>query len=152
MSKCIDDYCSHELAAFRIRNPELARRTILFTMDNLNAEPITDEDIMARHGAIYTKSLDYTREQSEMIDYVWGTVNAIEKAMLVDGNLPEDYWEDANRYAAFIYNHLPPHGKGADGRFAEVHRIYSIIWAHIYFFITYVRLVSGANSCYSTGV
>ena len=90
VSKCIDDYCRHELAILRIRNPELAHRTILFTMDDDNAEPITDEDIMARNGAIYTKSLDYTREQSEMIDYVWGTVNAMARAMLVDGNLPEE--------------------------------------------------------------
>ena len=36
--------------------------------------------------------------------------------MLADGNLPEEYWEEANHYATFIYNHLPPHGKGSDDK------------------------------------
>ena len=30
--------------------------------------------------------------------------------------LPEMYWEEANRYATFLYDHLPPHGKGADDK------------------------------------
>ena len=36
--------------------------------------------------------------------------------MFADAKLPEMYWEEASRYATFLYNHLPPHGKGADGK------------------------------------
>ena len=72
---------------------------------------------MARHDAIYMQWLDYTSiEQRELIQGIWGAITAITRAMLVDGNLPEEYWEEASRYATFIYNHLPLHGKGADGK------------------------------------
>ena len=37
-------------------------------------------------------------------------------AMLVDGSLSDEHWEEASLYATFIYNHLPPHGKSADGK------------------------------------
>ena len=35
--------------------------------------------------------------------------------MLADTKLPVKYWEEANRYATFLYNHLPPHGKDING-------------------------------------
>ena len=37
-------------------------------------------------------------------------------AMLVDGSLSNEYWKEASRYATFIYNLLPPPGKGEDGK------------------------------------
>ena len=34
VNQCVDDYCRHELAILRARNPKLAKRTILFTIDS----------------------------------------------------------------------------------------------------------------------
>ena len=103
VSKCIDDYCRNELALLRSRSPELARRTILFTVDNRNTEQFTDEEIMARHGAIYYNwPMNTNIEQSEMVRSVWGPMDALTRAILVDGDLTDEYWEEASRYATFI--------------------------------------------------
>ena len=116
VNKCFDDYCRHELAILRGRNPKLASRTILFIIDGGEAASIKVEDIMTRHGAVYKKTLAYIAEQDSLIERVWGTIGTMARAVLADAKLPEMYWEEANRYTAFLYNHLPPHGKGADGR------------------------------------
>ena len=77
VSMCIDDSCRHELAILRARNPELERLTILFTIDGGEAASFTVEDIIARHGAVYKKTLAYTAEQNSLIDHFWGTIGAL---------------------------------------------------------------------------
>ena len=58
VNKCIDDYCRHEQD--------------IFTIDGDEAASIEVEDIMARHNAVYKKTLAYTAEQNSLIEHVWG--------------------------------------------------------------------------------
>ena len=48
---------------------------------------------MARHDAVYKKTLAYTAEQNSLIERVWGTIGAMARAILADAKLPEKYWE-----------------------------------------------------------
>ena len=43
---------------------------------------------MARHGVVYKKTLVYTVEQNSLIERVWGTVDAMARAMLPEAKLP----------------------------------------------------------------
>ena len=64
---CIKSYCEHELAILRARNPELAKRTILFTIDGGESKSAKVRRILATHGAEYRTTLAYTPEQNSLI-------------------------------------------------------------------------------------
>ena len=67
VNKCTDDYCKHELAILRARSPDLAELTILFTIDGGESASIKVEDVIARNGAVYNKTLPNTAEQNSFI-------------------------------------------------------------------------------------
>ena len=42
------------------------------------------------------------------IERLWGIINNMATAMLLDKGLPTVYWEYAQKYALDIYNNIPP--------------------------------------------
>ena len=50
----------------------------------------------------------YTPETMAHIERLWGIINNMATAMLLDKGLPTAYWEYAQKYALDIYNSIPP--------------------------------------------
>ena len=50
----------------------------------------------------------YTPEIMAFIERLWGIINSMASAMLIDKGLPTAYWELAQNYALDIYNNIPP--------------------------------------------
>ena len=50
----------------------------------------------------------YTPETMAFIERLWGIINNMATAMLLDKGLPTTYWEYAQTYALDIYNNIPP--------------------------------------------
>ena len=50
----------------------------------------------------------YTPEVMAFIERLWGIINSMASAMLIDKGLSEEYWEFAQNYALDIYNNIPP--------------------------------------------
>ena len=50
----------------------------------------------------------YTPETMAHIERLWGIINNMATAMLLDKGLPTAYWEYAQKYALDIYNNIPP--------------------------------------------
>ena len=79
-----------------------------------------------------------------MIDYVWGAINTMARAILVDGNLSAFIYNQRigmQRLYKTTFHHM---ARVPMARLSGVQGSYSMIWAHRYFFIICVRLVSGA--------
>ena len=50
----------------------------------------------------------YTPETMAFIERLWGIINNMATAMLLDKGLPTTYWEYAQTYALDIYSNIPP--------------------------------------------
>ena len=50
----------------------------------------------------------YTPEIMAFIERLWGIINSMASAMIVDKGLSTEYWEYAQNYALDIYNNIPP--------------------------------------------
>ena len=50
----------------------------------------------------------YTPEIMAFIERLWGIINSMASAMLIDKGLPEEFLEFAQNYALDIYNNIPP--------------------------------------------
>ena len=50
----------------------------------------------------------YTPEIMAFIERLWGVINSMARAMMLEKNLNECYWEFAQVYALDIYNNIPP--------------------------------------------
>ena len=50
----------------------------------------------------------YTPEIMAFIERLWGIINSMATAMMVEKQLPEQYWQFAQHYALDIYNNIPP--------------------------------------------
>ena len=50
----------------------------------------------------------YTPEIMAFIERLWGIINSMASAMIIDKKLDESYWEFAQNYALDIYNNIPP--------------------------------------------
>ena len=46
-------------------------------------------------------------EHNGVIERVWRTIATMARAMLLNADLPEPFWEEARRTAVFIYNRIP---------------------------------------------
>ena len=114
---CIEDYLSNEVANLRARNPTLAARTIALTSDVGESVSNRTARLLASKAVLMQRTIPHTPEQNGIIERVWGTIGTMATAMLADSGLDRDrFWEEASRYATFIYNHMPPTGKGPDGK------------------------------------
>ena len=50
----------------------------------------------------------YTPEIMAFIERLWGIINSMATAMIIDKQLDETFWEFAQAYALDIYNNIPP--------------------------------------------
>ena len=50
----------------------------------------------------------YTPEIMAFIERLWGIINSMASAMMIDKQLDDSYWEFAQNYALDIYNNIPP--------------------------------------------
>ena len=50
----------------------------------------------------------YTPEVMAYIERLWGIIDTMATAMMIDKKLPEPFWELAQKYALDIYNNIPP--------------------------------------------
>ena len=50
----------------------------------------------------------YTGNNGIYRERLWGIINSMASAMLIDKGLPEEFWEFSQNYALDIYNNIPP--------------------------------------------
>jgi hypothetical protein len=71
--------------------------------------------LLAKHGIKQVFTSANTPEQNALIERVWRTLGEMATCMLTEAKLSEVFWEEARRYAVFIYNRLPPARKPPAG-------------------------------------
>ena len=81
-----------------------------FVVQSDNGEFVSDKILTFLHkvGGERRTCCAYTPEIMAFIERLWGIINSMASAMLIDKKLDEHYWEFAQNYALDIYNNVPP--------------------------------------------
>ena len=95
-----------EFTQLRSLNPEIGQVTLVG--DSGEAKSKNMKSLLVNYAIKQIFTSYNTPEQNALMERVWRTLGEMATCMLLDAELPETFWEEARRYATFIYNRLPP--------------------------------------------
>jgi len=102
--ECIKTFVKVYIGPLRVLNPSLQKVFIHSDMGEFDSQAV--RDFLYKHAIFSTTSCAYMSEHNGVIERVWKTITDASICSLLLSELPEEYWEEARKCAAYVYNRI----------------------------------------------
>jgi len=102
--ECIKTFVKVYVGPLRVLNSTLQKIFIHSDMGEFDSQAI--RDFLYKHAIYSTTSCAYMSEHNGVIERVWKTITDASICSLLLSELGEEYWEEARKCAAYVYNRI----------------------------------------------
>jgi hypothetical protein len=102
----LSDFWKTEVTKLRGRDPTQFELFLMSDLGKSHSKKVTR--MCNKYGIVKQSTAGHTLQHNAFVERWFRTIGEMSRCQLSEFNMEEEFWEDAGRYGAWLYNRVPP--------------------------------------------